>query len=371
MTHTRAAVARQTGAPLSIETISIDGIRPNELLVEIKAVGICHTDIVVLQGALSAPFPIVLGHEGVGVVSEVGAAVTSLAPGDTVVLTFDSCGVCAPCKRLSPGHCVSFFSRNFLGCRVDGSTTLGDGTSAIHGSFFGQSSFASHVLCNANNAVRVDADIPPELLAPLGCGIQTGAGAVLNSFQLRPGSSIAVIGVGAVGLAAIMAARINDASRIVACDINPARLSLATELGATDALDTTNMDLASALRSTGLPGFDYVLDSTGNPDLIATGIEALLAGGTCGVLGAAQSSSSKIAFNYRDFLLGGKRLVGIIEGDADPKTFIPRLVQFIRDGRLPLDRIVKRYAFDDINDAIADIESGRAVKPVLMMTGIR
>lgn len=362
-----AAVAHRPGGELSLEQVSLDAPRAGELLVRITAAGICHTDAVVQSGSLPLPFPAVFGHEGVGVVEEVGPGVTGLAAGDTVVLTFDHCGACPACRRHAPSHCAAFFPRNFSGLRPDGTVTMSAGGAPVHGSFFGQSSFATYALCGEANAIRVDADLPVHLLAPLGCGIQTGAGAILNSFALPAGATLAVIGVGAVGLAAVMAARAAGAGRIVACDRNPDRLALAAELGATDTADTGARDPREALRELAPHGFDYILDTTGNMAVIAAAIDALAAGGTCGVIGAAPSGDAALTFNYRDFLVSSKRVVGIIEGDSDPRAFIPRLVTMMKGGTLPLERLVATYRFSDINRALDDLNTGRVVKPVLVM----
>ena len=367
MRNITAAVAHRPGGELRLEQVSLDGPRAGELLVRITAVGICHTDAVVQSGSLPMPFPAVFGHEGVGVVEQVGAGVTALAPGDTVVLTFDHCGVCPACRRHAPSHCAAFFPRNFSGLRPDGTVTMSAGDGPVHGSFFGQSSFATHALCGEVNAIRVDADLPVHLLAPLGCGIQTGAGAILNSFALPAGATLAVIGVGAVGLAAVMAARAAGAGRIVACDRNPDRLALAAELGATDTAYTGSRDLGEALRDLAPGGFDFILDTTGNMAVIAAAIGALAAGGTCGVIGASPSGDAALSFNYRDFLVSAKRVMGIIEGDSDPRAFIPRLVAMMKDGTLPLERLVVAYPFADINRALDDLNTGRVVKPVLVM----
>ena len=367
MTTIMAAVAHRAGGDLELAPVFLDPPRADEVLVRIAAAGICHTDAVVQGGSLPMPFPAVFGHEGVGTVEAVGAGVTTLAPGDRVVLTFDHCGACPACRRDAPSHCARFFPRNFSGRRADGSTTMRGERGAVHGSFFGQSSFATHALCSTANAIRVDTDLPAHLLAPLGCGIQTGAGAIVNSFALPAGATLAVIGVGAVGLAAVMAARAAGAGRIVACDRNPGRLALAAELGATEVADTGGQDMAEALRARAPDGFDYILDTTGAMAVIAAAIGALAPGGTCGVIGAAPSGEAALQFNYRDFLVHAKRVVAIIEGDANPRAFIPRLVAMMEAGTLPLERLVATYRFTDINRALDDLDAGRVVKPVLVM----
>lgn len=365
--HVLAAIADRPGAELALRPVVLDAPRADEVLVRVVATGICHTDLVVRDGKLPTPFPVVLGHEGAGVVKAVGSAVDGIVPGDHVLATFDSCGSCPACRRHAPCHCRTFFPRNFLGRRPDGTTTIADDGGPVHGSFFGQSSFATHALCTRANVVKVPRDAPLDLMAPLGCAVQTGAGAILNSLRVPASASVAILGVGAVGLAAVMAARVSGAGVIVAVDRNASRLALAGELGATQTVDTAATDMARALADLAPDGVDFVLDTTGQPSLIAAAIECLGAGGACGVLGAAPSGDAELALNYRRFLLGGKRLVGIIEGDSDPAAFLPVLVDMVLDGRMPMDRIVTRYEFADINRALADIDAGRVVKPVLMM----
>ena len=223
---------REPGRPLKIERLVMEGPRDNEVLVRLVASGICHTDIDFCEGG--APGAVVLGHEGSGVVERVGRTVKGVKPGDHVVLSYQSCGHCPPCRSGRPADCRHFWEANFGFARLDGSNALaGNG---VRGHFFGQSSFATHTLATMRNLVKVSKTPPLELLAPLGCGLQTGAGTVMNSLAVRAGSSIALFGTGAVGLAAVMAARIVGAKTIIAVDINPKRLALSRELGATHRL---------------------------------------------------------------------------------------------------------------------------------------
>lgn len=362
----RAAVARAHHAPLNLETLTLEAPRDDEILVRVVATGVCHTDIVVRDGMLPTPLPVVLGHEGAGVVARVGRAVTKVAPGDHVVMSFNSCGACPSCADHAPSYCHEFFPRNFFATRSDGSTALSREGEPVHGNFFGQSSFASHALCHERNVVKVPADVPLRLLGPLACGVQTGAGAVMNALRVGPGRSFAVFGAGSVGLSAVMAARAVGASRIIAVDLNPDRLAFAREIGATDSVDprTTNAT-AEIMRLTG-HGVDYALDTTGLASVIRGAVESLAPRGACGLLGAS-GPGSEVVLDEVHFMSGGRRLIGIVEGDAQPDVFIPELIRLYQAGRFPFDKMVKYYPFERINDAIADSESGRTIKPVVVM----
>lgn len=228
-----AALATAPKAPFELTELGLDDLRPDEVRVKMVATGVCHTDAIVRDQVYPTPLPAVLGHEGAGVVEEVGSMVTSVRPGDSVVLSANSCGVCEQCLTGRPAYCTDFFGRNFSGTRADCSTALGNSGSAVSSHFFGQSSFATHVNVAARSVVKVDNDLPLQLLGPLGCGFQTGAGAVINSLRVRPGSAIAVFGTGAVGCAALMAAAAVGATTTVAIDIIDSRLTTAKELGAT------------------------------------------------------------------------------------------------------------------------------------------
>ena len=230
-----AAVVREKGGPFIIEDVELDDPRPDEILVRMVATGICHTDVTLRNNPLT--LPIVLGHEGAGIVEKVGACVTKVKPGDAVVLSYVYCGHCSNCREGLPAYCTQSVTATFGGVRSDGTTTLSANGRKIHGNFFGQSSLATYALTYENNVIKVRPDAPLELLGPLGCGIQTGAGAVINSLRVKAGSTIAVFGLGSVGLSAVMAARIAGCPKIVGVDVKPNRLDLASELGATHVLD--------------------------------------------------------------------------------------------------------------------------------------
>jgi len=362
-----AAVARAKSAPMSLETIELESPRTDEILVKVVATGICHTDIAMRDQAYPVPQPIVLGHEGAGIVAAVGSAVTKVKPGDRVVMTFNSCGHCASCTDYAPTYCYEFFGYNFGGARSDGSSPLSKDGKQIHGNFFGQSSFASHALCHERNIVKVPDDVPLELLGPLACGIQTGAGGIINSLKIGMGQTLAVFGVGSVGLSAVMAARLVGAATIIAIDLNESRLKLAKELGATHTINAGAGSAVEKIRGlTSGAGVDFTFETTGIMSVLRQAIDALAPRGTCGFVGASPTGS-EIAVNVIDIMTGGRKIRGIVEGDSNPDIFIPRMIEFYKQGRFPFDKLISFYPFAEINTAIHDSENGKAVKPVVRL----
>lgn len=350
----RAAVLRNKGGPLTIESLYIEAPREDEVLVRVIASGICHTDIAFVDDWYDGGDPLVLGHEGAGVVERVGKRVKNVRPGDYVLLSFASCGRCRECVSGRPAHCNSFYKANFGFGRLDGSNALH--ASGVRGHFFGQSSFATHLLATERNLVTVANDLPLELLAPLGCGLQTGAGTVFNSLAVPKGASLAVFGSGAVGLAAVMAARTSCSHPIIAVDIFPQRLKLALELGATHTIDNRGGDLLSRIARITGSGVDYVVETTGVPEMEEIAVEVLNRHGTATFVATAAG---------RGGLPGGRKAIGIIQGDAVPQRLIPMLIELYRAGEFPFDRFVRFYDFADINEAMDDARSGKTIKPVL------
>ncbi|MGO7345547.1 NAD(P)-dependent alcohol dehydrogenase [Rhizobium johnstonii] len=361
-----AAIARAQGASLSLETIDIEEPRDNEILVKVVATGVCHTDIVVRDGMLPTPLPVVLGHEGAGIVEKVGRAVSKVKAGDKVVMTFNSCGHCPSCLDHHISYCHEFFPRNFFASRTDGSSALSAGGERIHGNFFGQSSFATHAICHEVNVVKVPDTAPLELLGPLACGIQTGAGAVMNALKVSAGKSFAVFGSGSVGLSALMAAKVVGATTIVAVDMNDERLAMARELGATHTINPGKVDATAEIIAITSYGLNFALDTTGISSVIRCAVIALAPMGAYGILGAS-AMGTEINLDEVHFMSGGRRLIGIVEGEANPDTFIPILAEFYAQGRFPFDKFVKFYDFDEINQAIHDSESGKTIKPIVRM----
>ena len=358
-----AAVSRDAAQPPVIEALDMEEPSAGEILVRLVATGICHTDINVHVRNRS-PKPIVLGHEGAGIVERVGAGVTRLAPGDPVVLSVNFCGQCPSCRRNEHSYCYEVLPRNFGGSRPDGSSPLSKDGGRVNARFFGQSSFATYALADETSAVKIPADVPLELMGPLGCGIQTGAGAVINSLEVRPGQTIAIFGTGAVGLSAVMAAKIVGATRIIAVDIVPARLVLARELGATDTIDASSGDTGKAIRDLTRYGVDFSFNTTRSEAIFTQAMTCLAPLGVAGFVGAPLEAWTPDMFHI---LSGGRTLRGILGGDSSPGLFLPLLIEYYRQGRLPLERLVRFYPFADIAQAFHDCESGTTVKAVLRM----
>lgn len=362
-----AALVREQEQPFEMEEFELKEPRADEILVRVVATGMCHTDIIVRDQWYPVPLPVVLGHEGAGVVERVGEDVVDLEPGDHVVLTFASCGRCAYCLRGNPTYCLQFFGLNFGGARLDGSNALSIDGEPVHDRFFGQSSFATYAIATERNAVKVSEDAPLELLGPLGCGIQTGAGAVMNSLRPEAGTSIALFGAGAVGMSAIMAAQIVGCATIIAIDVIPGRLELARELGATHTVDANESEnVVEEVQEITGDGADYSIESSAVPAVLRQAVDSLAPLGVCGLIGAAPLGT-EFSLDMNDLLIPGKTVRGIVEGDSVPHVFIPRLVDLYDQGRFPFDRLVQTYSLNEINQAAEDVEEGNTLKPVLRM----
>jgi aryl-alcohol dehydrogenase len=366
----RAAILEEVGGVFQVEDLVLEAPRANEVVVEIAGVGICHTDLKVASGYRPLDVPVVLGHEGAGTVLEIGDDVTSVAVGDSVVISFNSCGRCANCSAGHPAICEQVDLLTFA-CRRpdDGSSPLRREAEIVHGYFFGQSSFATHAITTERNLAKIDAsghDLA--LLGPLGCGVQTGAGAVMRVLQPGPGATIAVFGVGTVGLSAVMAAAILGVGEIVAVDQLPARLELATELGATQTIDTSSLGptpLIDAVREICGRGAEYTIDTTNVPEICRAAFESLCIGGSYAHVGGG---GTRLEVDT-SVLLAGRTIQGVLQGDSVPAEFIPELLELHRDGRFPFDRLITEYGLDDINDAVSDMRDGTTIKPVLRMVG--
>lgn len=338
-----------------LETLTLRDPGPGEILVKIKAVGICHTDF--FAGSLSEG-PMVPGHEGAGIVEAIGEGVTRVKVGDRVGLTFDSCGTCSRCTAHDPAYCDEALHLQF---GLDSSLSRGDG-SAVAGAFFKQSSFATHALASERNAIAMPDDMPFDLAAPLGCGVQTGYGGVVNALAPKPGESLVVFGLGAVGLSAIIAAAHSKMGTIIGIDPIEERRALALEFGATHAF-APGEDMSAALPPRSA---DYALDCAGTANTFAQGIDVIKPRGRLGVI-AVPPPDQPISFVPLSLLDGGREAVGIVEGGSNPDVFIPMLAGLIKSGALPLERMIKRYDFNDFTSAWDDAKSGKTIKPVLMM----
>jgi aryl-alcohol dehydrogenase len=362
----KAAVVSERSGPFVIDTLELCEPRADELIVRVVASGMCQTDLHGRDGYFASPYPAVYGHEGAGVVHAVGSAVRGIAPGDHVVMSYPWCGTCSNCRDERPNHCLHGRKLKMHGTRFDGSTMLSKNGAPVYSAYFQQSSFGTFALTQERYAVKVRKDAPLELLGPLACSGQTGAGAVLNVMKPKPGESLAVFGVGAVGLSALMAAKIAGCAPIVAVDIHEHRLTLARELGATHVINhNTTSDVVGEIRAIAGGGVRYSAETSALPSVLREAIEALLPGGTCTLLGSALKGTE--ASFEMPFLQQGRVVRGVVQGDSLPQEFIPKLVDLIMDKKFPIEKMIKFYDLADINLAAKESSAGTTIKPVLRM----
>jgi aryl-alcohol dehydrogenase len=361
-----AAVVFEKGQPFQIKEMDLDGLKEGEVLVKIAACGVCHTDDVARQQIIPVPLPAVFGHEGCGVVEDVGPGVTSFKKGDRVGLSYSFCGTCEACREGRPFGCEEIRRLNFSGAQFDGSKRLHRHGQEIS-SFFGQGAFATHAIVHVNNLIRVPNDIPLEMIGPLGCGIQTGAGAILNYLKPAPYSSIIITGCGPVGLSAVMAAKIAGCTTVIACDVVDSRLEMAKALGATHTINGRDVEsvVDEAKKLTRI-GTEYAVDCTGIGACVRQSLNCTRSLGTCVVLGATQ----ELTIHVENELMGpGRTLVGLVEGCSIPQIFIPKLLSYYKKGMFPFDRLITYYDFRDIEQAFEDTHQGKVIKAVLRMNG--
>jgi aryl-alcohol dehydrogenase len=361
----KAAVIRSEGGPFIVEDVELDDPHDDEILVRVIAAGMCHSDLNTRDQNYPPKLPAVLGHEGAGVVEAIGRKVSAVKPGDHVVLTYNTCERCFSCESGKPWACEKLFELHFGGRAPDGRMTIRDRSGPISSGYFGQSSFATYALAYENNCVKIPADAPLELVGPLGCGIQTGAGAVLNALQMPVGESIVIFGAGSVGLSAVMGAVIAGAARIIAVDVKPSRLELAGELGATAVVNAAVIDPLEEIRRITDGGVRYVIEASGSPGALGCGIKLLRTGGVLGLVGAPPIGT-KIDLDV-NFMIFNRTIRGIVQGYSDRQTFIPHLLELHRKGRFPFDKLIRHYDFRDINQAALDSDSGATIKPVMRM----
>jgi aryl-alcohol dehydrogenase len=362
-----AAVVRERSAPFVIETLELCEPRADELIVRVVASGLCQTDLHGRDGYYAVTsYPAVFGHEGAGVVHAVGSAVRDFAPGDHAVMSYPWCGDCAHCRRQRLNYCLNARALKNKGTRADGSTLLASNGVPVYGAFFQQSSFGTFALTQARYAVKVRRDAPLEVIAPLACSGQTGAGAVLNVLRPQAGDSFAVFGAGAVGLSALMAAKVAGCAPIIAVDVHEHRLALARELGAAHTINARDCtDVAAAVRDASGGGVHHAVDTSAVPKALREAIESLMPGGTSVLLGSARAGT-EAAFEM-PFLQQGRVVRGVVQGDSVPRDFIPQLIDLMLGGKFPLERMITFYDLADINRAAAESSAGIAIKPVLRM----
>lgn len=365
MPETLAALARSAHAPLELETVTLDDPRPDEVLVKVMAAGICHTDLSARDQYLPIPLPAVLGHEGAGIVRAVGSAVTTTKVGDHVIMSQAFCGTCASCRAGDVTVCENAMPLGLGGRRGDGSTSIHDSTGEpLSSGFLGQSSFAHYALARDVNVVTLTEELPWEIAAPLGCGIQTGAGTVLNVLKPGPSDTMVVFGAGAVGLSAVMAARHAGCAKVVIVDLLPGRLALGRELGASDAVDASAADHVEQIIELTSGGATFALEASGAPAAGESALASLAPRGTCALVGAPPFGT-KLEVDWIS-IVTGRTLLGAVFGGGHPATTVATLLEMRHSGNLPLEKLVRTYPFAAINEAIKDMEAGSAVKPVLL-----
>ncbi len=361
-----AAVVHERGGPFTIETLDLCDPRADELLVEVVASGMCATDLHGRDAYYPTQFPKVFGHEGAGIVRAVGGGVTQFKPGDHVVMAYPWCGECENCKSQRQTYCLSAFDLKMNGTRADGSTLHSQNGKPVYSAFFQQSSFGNFTIANERFAVKVRDDVPLTSVCALACGGQTGAGAVLNVMAPKPGDSFAVFGVGTVGLAGLMAAKIAGCDPIIAVDVHEHRLALARDLGATHIINhSTRTDVVAEIKKITGRGLRYSLEASAVPSVFREAVEALMPAGICVLLGSARAGT-EVSFET-PFLQNGRTVRGVIQGDSVPQAFIPQLVDHIAAGRFPVERLITFYDLADINRAAVESAAGKSIKPVLRM----
>lgn len=361
----KAAVTHANGDPFVIEPVELDEPKAGELLVKIVACGVCHTDESAQHEQVPTPLPAVLGHEGAGIVEKVGAGVTEFKPGDKVGFSFAYCCKCENCRSGRMASCRDFNKINFGGILREGTSRLSQNGRKLS-MFFGQSAFSEYAVVDAENTVKVPYDdIDLGIVAPLGCGIQTGAGTVLNKLKPEFGSSIVVFGCGTVGMSAIMAARIAGCEKIIAVGGNPKSLALALEVGATHTINRKECDdIVGEIREITNGGANYSIDTSGVTDFVRKGLHCLAPLGVEAVVGITAPMEIDM---FGELMAEGKTIMGVIEGAANPKLFIPKMLEYYKQGRFPVDKLMKFYDFEDINQAFEDSHNGTAIKAVLRM----
>jgi len=361
-----AAVVQERSGPFIVEQLELCDPRADELLVEVVASGMCATDLHGRDAYYPTKFPKVFGHEGAGIVREVGSAVTKFKPGDHVVMAYPWCGECPNCRARRQSYCLHAFDLKMNGTRADGSILHSKDGKPVYSAFFQQSSFGNFTIANERFAVKVRNDAPIEHVCALACGGQTGAGAVLNVMKPQWGESFAVFGIGTVGLSGLMAAKIAGCDPIIAVDVHDHRLALARTLGATHIINhNAGTDVVAEIRKITGFGAHYTLETSALPAIFREAVEALMPAGTCILLGSARKGTD-VSLEM-PFVQNGRVVRGVIQGDSIPQEFIPLLVDHILAGRFPIDRLITYYPLTEINRAAEESSEGKTIKPVLRM----
>lgn len=346
---------------VKLENIELEGPYKDEVLIKLVGTGICHTDLSVLNQDVPTPLPIVLGHEGAGIVEEVGPGVNEFEKGDHVVIAFAFCGECRMCKKGKPGSCENLGELNFDGTMRDGTMRMRSKDKSV-ATLFGQSSLSTYSVSHKSNLVKVDKDVDLSIMGPLGCGIQTGAGTVTNKLKPEYGSSIAIFGAGAVGLSGVMVASQLGCENVIAIDINQERLNLAKELGATHVLNGKEVDAVEEISKITNGGAQYAFDTTGVPDIVLQSIRCLAVDGTVAVVAVGGEVPIHI---HQDLVMPNRSIVGVTEGLSIPSLFIPQLIEQYKQGKFPFDKLIQKYSFEELPQALEDMKNGKTIKPII------
>lgn len=358
-----AAVVETPGSAFTFQRIDLPELTAGQVLVRLEAVSICHADLGARSGEFPVSYPLVLGHEGCGTAVELGPGVSTIALGQRVVLTFDTCGSCANCAADKPARCSHQFPRNWSGDEATPRAISPSGTVQL--GFFGQSSFAEYAIASTRNAIPVSSTVGVELLAPLGCGVQTGVGAVKNVLRPTHGDIVAVFGAGAVGLSAVMALNLQPGITTVVVEPDEGRRELAAELGADVLVDPRVGDPAATIRARFTDGIQGAVECSGQPPAFAAAVGSVGQSGTIVVVGSPPVGT-RAELDVFDLILDSKTIIGCIEGDAVPSREIPELARLAEQRQIRIDRMIKTYPFAEIEKAASDMAAGRVVKPVLM-----
>ncbi len=363
----KAALLRETGSPLTIEQVDLAGPAPGEVRVRVEAAGVCHSDYHYMHGDLPHPLPVVLGHEGAGIVEEVGPGVTSVAPGDHVVLLWrTSCGRCELCSRGRPALCSLGAGIRASGMLMDGTSRLRTGAGEAVHHFLGVSCFAEQAVCPEAAVLKIPDDVPMAIAALAGCSVMTGVGAVVNTARVEPGSTVLVIGAGGVGLSVVMGAVLAGAAMIVAADLADSKLELARSFGATHVVNAGSEDVVKAVRGLTGEGVDYSFEVIGNVETMGQAVRAIRRAGVATMVGVAKVGAA-FSVNALDLVLAEKSIRGSIYGSTRPAADFPRLFDLYKTGRLPLDRLLtRRYPLEQINEAYEAMLSGEVARSVVI-----
>lgn len=362
-----AAVVSERGAPWHFEEVELADPACDEVIVRVVATGVCQTDVHGRDAYRTANFPCVFGHEGAGIVERIGTTVKKVRPGDPVIMVSPACGDCPSCNQRLPGYCIHSRKLKFSGLLRRGTTPFQWQGGPLYGAFFQQSSFATHSLATEANVVKVPADLPLDKLAAFPCGVNTGAGAVMNVLKPRAGQSFVVFGCGTVGLSGLMIAKLAGCNPIIAIDLHEPRLAFAREFGATHTINAAEGDVTAKIKTlTDGLGVDLAFEAAGDPRALRQAVDSLALLGTCCLAGSARPGTEvSLEMTHLQF---GRTIRGCVQGDNMPDEFFPKLFALYRDGKLPIDKLITYYDWTDVNRATDDMVAGRTIKAVLRVS---